>query len=161
MVDCPDCDARFDTERGLEIHRRIDHHVPEDVEDPHGEGGIGALLVDSWRNPRFAFLLGALVGVLLVGTVVFSAPSAFLGDSEEQIAANVVHHYESRAPPTATYELGGIDRLDTGMYAVTLEVTAAGTTTEETVYVTPDGTRLFESPPQRVQADIGSLSGSD
>lgn len=165
MVTCPDCDARFDTERGLEIHRSIDHADSDadsaaDTGSDHG-GDIGAMVVDAWNNPRFAFLFGLIAGVVLVGTVVLSSPSAFTGDSTEQVGQTVLGHYESRAPPGVSYTLADVTEQDSGMYAVTLDVTTAADTYQETVYVTPDGGHVFEVPPQRLTADFSAATGDE
>lgn len=157
-VECPECGEAFDTERGLEIHERIDHKDIAIEEEPASDDIVGQVISAWQHSPKFAFLVGALVGVVLAGTIVLSAPDAFQPDDAGQVGERVVNHYSSRAPAGVSYELADVRQEDSGIYAVTVDVTSAGTTYSETVYVTPDGSQVFETPPTRLRADISSFS---
>lgn len=157
-VECPECGEAFDTERGLEIHERIDHQDITIEETPSSGDDIVGKVLHAWRHsPKFSFLVGALVGIVLVGTIVLTTPDAFQPDGTGQVGERVVNHYSSRAPAGVSYELADVRQEDSGIYTVILEVTSAGTTYREAVYVTPDGSQVFESPPSRLRADISSF----
>lgn len=157
-VECRECGETFDTDRGLEIHERIDHQDLEIEQETTSDDDLPAKVIALWkRSPKFSFLVGALVGIVLVGTVVLSAPDAFPPDDGEQVGDRVVNHYTARAPAGVSYDLVGVERRDSGMYAVTVRVTNGERSYSETVHVTPDGTRVFESPPRRLRPDISSF----
>lgn len=154
-VECPECGAKFDTERGLEIHREIDHRdvgierEPEDDVFDH---------LREWWTPRNAFLLGGLAGILVLGLLVLSSPTTFGSGEPEDVGAKTLAHYRSAAPPGVEYDLVDVREDVSGMYRVTLEVTSGTATSQETVYVAPDGRRVFESPPVQLHADISAFS---
>lgn len=153
MATCQDCGREFDTERGLQIHRTIEHDEEmEGVEEDGRDWNVFTV----WKRPRYAFILGLLAGAVLVVSVVLSTPSTFQ-DRPDRIGERIVNHYRKIAPPTIEYALVGVEEHASGTYAVTLQVTSGAVTSNQTVYVTAGGDYVFESPPAEVQADVSAL----
>lgn len=111
-------------------------------------------LLHAWKRPRNTFLLGILLGSLLVGTLVVSPPAALESTPPEEVGEAVVDHYQQRAPTGLSYELVSIRSHDSGLYQVTVDVQSGEESTEEDVYVTDDGKWVFERPPSQVQPQV-------
>lgn len=121
------------------------------VTDP---GEIADQVVEAWKRPKLAFLLGALFGIIIVGSLVISPPAALQSLPPEDVGETVVTHYQNLAPTGVDYELAAVQRHDSGLRQVTIDVTRGTLTTQEVVYVTRDGQWVFEQPPNRVQPSV-------
>lgn len=152
MPRCDECGREYDTERGVSIHRTVEHD--DDLEEWEGDADT---VLATIHNPRYMFFFGFLVGLVVIGMVVFSSAPSFQGEPEE-IGRNTVAHYERTAPPGVTYDLMTVEEHDSGLYAVTLQVTSGNTASNQTVYASPDGGYLFESSPVTTSTDISAFS---
>ncbi len=152
MATCEDCGETFDTEERLWIHRTIEH---DDVEEWEG-GSRWDTLLDAITMPRYAFVLGILVGAVLVASITVSSPSSLQGDPD-RIGTQTVSHYRQIAPPGVEYSLAGVEGHGSGTYAVTLQVQRGSVASNETVYVSPGGDYVFEASPTEMTAAISAL----
>ncbi|MDY6776674.1 MAG: hypothetical protein SVQ76_01050 [Candidatus Nanohaloarchaea archaeon] len=158
MVVCPECGEEFDSEKGLEIHETVEHEEIE-IEDGEGERGLLDDVIEFWRNPRNALVIGILLGVLLSGTLVLSSPDTFTPEEHPgQVGEMVLNHYRKAAPPAVNYELLGVEGAAGDVYAVKLKVERGTLSSNETVYVAGNGRLLFEHPPVELEADLSTLS---
>ncbi|MDY6761428.1 MAG: hypothetical protein SVY41_00095 [Candidatus Nanohaloarchaea archaeon] len=152
MARCEECGRTYDTERGLSIHRAVEHDEELDT-----GADVGDTLHTALRSPRHMFFFGFLAGLVVIGAAVFSSTSTFQGDPQK-IGENTLTHYQEKAPPGVSYRLVGVEQHRSGLYAVTLQVTSGTTASNQTVYASPDGGFLFESSPVSVRQDIGAFS---
>ncbi|MDY6766310.1 MAG: hypothetical protein SVW77_02990 [Candidatus Nanohaloarchaea archaeon] len=150
MARCDECGREYETERGVSIHRAVEHDEELETVDDTG------VLVAAARDPRYTFFFGLLAGLIILGATAFSTPSTFQGPPEN-IGQNTLTHYEEKAPPGVEYNLVGVEQHDSGLYAVTLQVVSGRTASNQTVYASPDGKYVFESPPAAIRQDIGAL----
>ncbi len=148
---CDECGDTFETEKGLAMHREVEHGAAADPD-------IGDKLLAAIREPRVAFLTGIVIGTALVGMLLLSPPAAIQRVASGDIGAKVVSHYGARAPPGVSYEVVAVETTDFGMHAVTLDMERGSRTDTATVYVSPDGSRVFTERPDRVRADISALA---
>ncbi|MFB6294625.1 MAG: hypothetical protein ABEI97_02605 [Candidatus Nanohaloarchaea archaeon] len=154
MARCEECGAEYETERGVSIHRTVEHDA--DLEDVDA-AGTGEPLLTVLQNPRYAFFLGLLAGIIIVGVFLLSPSSTFQAGAAE-IGQNTLTHYQEKAPPGVSYRLMEVEQHDSGLYAVTLQVTSGTTASNQTVYASPDGGYVFESAPTAVTQDLGAFS---
>lgn len=131
----------------------------EDGADPitrsrKGVQDIGDKVIDVWKNPRHSFLIGILVGIVLIGMIVVAPPQTFQQQTTEDVGEKVVNHFQDRAPTGLEYELVDVEHHESGIYRVDVRVTRGSITSEETVYTTSDGKWAFTQEPEHVQPQL-------
>lgn len=115
---------------------------------------IGEEVLEAWKHPKFAFLLGALFGIILVGSIIVSPPTTAQQAGPDMVGERVVQHYQNIAPAGLTYELVDVTSHNSDMYEVTIEVSRGTVTSTETVYTTENGKWVFTQPPEHVQPQL-------
>ncbi len=115
---------------------------------------IGDRVLDAWHRPRFAFLVGILVGIMLIGMIVFAPAEAFQQDTAEDIGKKAVAHFQDRAPTGIEYELAGVSHYGDGLYQAHIDVTRGTVTSTETVYATTNGKWVFTEQPEHLQPQL-------
>jgi hypothetical protein len=128
----------------------------DDDTPPHHDTSknIGDRVLDAWHRPRFAFLVGTLAGILLIGMIVFAPADAFQQDTAQDIGERAVTHFQNRAPTGLEYSLVSTNRYGDGLYQIKIDVTRGSITSTETVYVTTNGKWLFTKQPEHLQPQL-------
>ncbi|MFB6265463.1 MAG: hypothetical protein ABEI07_00080 [Candidatus Nanohaloarchaea archaeon] len=115
-------------------------------------------IIDVWRQPRYALVIGVVTGFVLAGTLVLSTTPPARGIQADAVGRKVADHYRENSSSELDYRVRDVDVTRSGLYAVTLEVDGETRRTNRTVYVTRDGETLFESEPVHLRGDVSGLS---
>jgi hypothetical protein len=116
---------------------------------------LGDRILDAWHRPRFAFLLGMLAGITLIGMIVFAPAEAFQQERAD-LGERAVNHFESRAPTGLQYEFVSTEHHGPGLYRVKMDVIRGSISSTETVYITANGKWLFTEQPEHLQPHLSN-----